>query len=54
MKYISKCLEEGEELSEAIGTVANILNIDEEEILEEIENIREQNKIRKGEENELS
>ena len=54
LKYISKCLEEGEELSEAIGTVANILNIDEEEILEEIENIREQNKIRKGEENELS
>ena len=37
--------------------VASILNIDEEEILEEIENIKEQNnknKIRMGEENGLS
>ena len=57
LRYISTYLEEGYNLSEAIGNVANILNMDGEEILEEIEKIRKQNnknKIRMGEENELS
>ena len=57
LRYISTYLEEGYNLSEAIGNVANILNMDGEEILEEIEKIRKQNnknKIRMGEEDELS
>lgn len=57
LRYISMCLEEGKGLNEAIENVANILNMDEEEVLEEIENIKEQNnenKISMGEEDELS
>ena len=57
LRYISMDLENGYELSDAIKNVADMLNIDEEEILEEIEKIKEQNdknKIRMGEEDELS
>ena len=53
LRYISTYLEEGYELGEAIEHIANTLNVDKEEILEEIAIIREQNsenKIRMGEE----
>ena len=53
LRYISTYLEEGYELGEAIENIANTLNVDKEEILEEIAIIREQNsenKIRMGEE----
>ena len=42
LRYISMNLENGYELSEAIKNVADMLNVDEE-VLEEIEKIREQN-----------
>ena len=57
LRYISMNLENGYELSEAIKNVADMLNVDEEEVLEEIEKIREQNnekEIRMGEQDELS
>ncbi len=52
LRYISIFLEEGKGLHEVIENVANILDIDREEVLEQIENIKEQNdknKIRSGE-----
>ena len=57
LRYISTYLEEGYNLNEAIENVANFLNMEVEEVLEEVENIKEQNnenKIRMGEEDELS
>ena len=57
LRYISTYLEEGYNLNEAIENVANFLNMEVEEVLEEVENIKEQNnenKIRMGEDDELS
>ena len=57
LRYISMNLENGYELSEAIQNVADMLNVDEEEILKQIIQIREQNsenEIRMGEKEELS
>ena len=57
LRYISMNLENGYELSEAIKNVADMLNVDEEEILKQIIQIREQNsenEIRMGEKDELS
>ena len=57
LRYISTYLEEGYNLNEAIENVANFLNMEVEEVLEEVENIKEQNnenKISMGEEDELS
>ena len=55
LRYISMNLENGYELSEAIKNVADMLNVDEEEILKQIIQIREQNnekEIRIGEKDE--
>ena len=52
LEIISMCLEEGQSISEATERVANILNVDMEEVLDEIENIKLMNSkdlIRKGE-----
>ena len=51
LRYMSMYIEEGQTINEAIKSIANILNSDEEEILEEIAKIRKsnnQNEIRKG------
>ena len=51
LRYISMYIEEGQTLNEAIENIADILNLDEEEVLEEISKIRgknNENDIRAG------
>lgn len=43
LRYLSMYIEEGQTLNEAIENIADILNFDEEEVLEEISKIREKN-----------